>query len=237
MKSALRKRMGNSLSSEGRDVRLKREEEAWLKIVKYESKITVRGLPLAGKCGVDGCFGTLYCKFHKKSMCKAKFRDGLVSCFYDKRKLVDECYCEIERTKFESSRQFRVSKFLYDNGIRFRYDEFVGNNRPDLLIKTEMGYIDVEIDEYQHSLRDPFEELKRMVDIQIVLDAPVIFIRFNTDVSESGYDERLNYLLTIVKWAINEKQIIDTDHKIRNIAVFYMFYDIYDPRGGVLKFL
>ena len=223
----------------GKEYRIKKTEEAWAAISDYKSPETRRGMLMYGHCSVDGCVGFRHCKFHRKYFCTESVAKGKVKCKYGDFWTIS-CNCDRQREIFYASNQYIIAKLLYDAGYRFYYDEHIGKYRPDILFATDTMYIVVEVDEFRHVGYEAYAELTRMINIQTILDKPIIFIHFNVDAGDvvgSIPDNHKTYLLEVMKWAMSSPDIIGEGGLRYKIAIFYMFYDIYDVNGGTLKFL
>jgi hypothetical protein len=154
--------------------------------------------------------------------------DGLChDCFYQKKSL--------ERD------EYRIARFLFDNGYRFLYDcATCFGRRVDIFMSFERFNIAIEIDERQHNYEfyNPYSEIYRMRLISLGTNLPIVFIRFNPDNFDGIMEksERLQKLLDILDLIIKTsygKDVSDgfemSDDKKHKLLVHYICYDGYNP--------
>ena len=139
----------------------------------------------------------------------------------------------------------RIRDMLIDNEINFVHNKQINNSvsrrRPDFLIKTEWGFIVLEVDEFQHRKKTYPEECEytRMLQIYNELiynelvkekndngdDKRVIFVRYNpdnykpyTNNKKLSKEDREKYLYLF----ISELDINKPEDKL---AMYQLFYD------------
>lgn len=132
----------------------------------------------------------------------------------------------------ENSKEYKVVRYLKENltDEEFIHNKSIGKNecgvkmyRPDVLFeRQEMGFrVIVEVDEHKHSGADYSCDEKRMAEITLALEMPVVFIRYNPDSKHSDKEE----LLTVVKKYLYETSYDEVgfdDHS--GLKVEYLFY-------------
>ena len=107
----------------------------------------------------------------------------------------------------------------------------VSAHRPDAVFRLQDRFIVLEVDENQHCRRDWLEEVQRMATIRQNFTDPVVFIRFNPDVTRLNrqpLEHRIQELiaaLNAVKWA---------PKRTGRLYAIYLFYDRFD-NGTVLQ--
>jgi hypothetical protein len=135
-----------------------------------------------------------------------------------------------------SARETAIENLLTSNNIKYIHDKRISSNgsrhRPDFLIKSNFGYIIVEVDENQHNKHLEIEEMNRMKviyhDVQhIAPGKQVLFIRYNPDKYDSPCpplfinkgEKRLEYLLIVIN-SMNQLSSIGTA-----LGYVKLFYD------------
>jgi len=95
-------------------------------------------------------------------------------------------YCNKYKSKRVKTKEIEVKKLLELNNIEFIHDKQISNKccykyRPDFIIDCLYYYLIVEVDEDAHRSYDKICELIRMNNIQLSLELPTKFIRYNPD--------------------------------------------------------
>lgn len=152
-----------------------------------------------------------------------------------------QCGCYREKRLYHFKESI-VKSFLSSNCYSFTHDKVVPNSRsgfrPDFLLKCSVGYIVIEVDEWQHKRGyTKHSETGRMCAIfndlrQNDNNCKVLFIRYNPD----HYDgvqctskTRLEYLNILLLHFIN---VTTSDY---HLGVLYLYYDGFDGTPKIEK--
>jgi hypothetical protein len=133
-------------------------------------------------------------------------------------------YCNPEKTKKFKTKENEIKKLLELNNIEFINDKQVQNKccykyRPDFVIDCLYYYLIVEVDEDAHSSYDKECELIRMNNIQLSLELPTKFIRYNPDKKGIRKNIKQKELLKMLKeWMKKELEELKTEEPV------YLFY-------------
>ena len=136
---------------------------------------------------------------------------------------------------FAGFKENLIKQFLITNNINFTHDRPISSNgtklRPDFLLRSNFGYIIVEVDEHQHRTRGysyetEIDRMKRIYqDIKLVsLNAQVLFIRFNPDKYYGGnisLKQRCEHLYSLIENFIFKA---DIGYKLAKITLYYDGY-------------
>lgn len=116
---------------------------------------------------------------------------------------------------------------IYDSII----DSYCGLERPDFVFDCNDHFIVLEVDENQHSDRNPECEKIRMINISQALGMKTSFIRYNPDsyklnkkIIEPSNNLRHDKLRQIIDYLSNKKDL-------GFLTVTYLFYDNYDKNS------
>jgi DNA gyrase/topoisomerase IV subunit B len=157
--------------------------------------------------------------FSEKKKCKK------CKLFYVKKNTNYLCsYCNPEKTKRVKTKENEVKELLTQNNIQFIHDKQISNKccykyRPDFIIDCLYYYLIIEVDEDGHSNYDKECELIRMNNIQLSLELPTKFIRYNPDKKGIKKNIKQMELLDKVKeWMKKELDELETEEPV------YLFY-------------
>ena len=133
-------------------------------------------------------------------------------------------YCNKYKSKRVKTKEIEVKKLLELNNIEFIHDKQISNKccykyRPDFIIDCLYYYLIVEVDEDAHRSYDKMCELIRMNNIQLSLELPTKFIRYNPDKKGIKKNIKEKELLERVKeWMKKDIKELKTEEAV------YLFY-------------
>ena len=133
-------------------------------------------------------------------------------------------YCNPNKSKRIKTKENEIKELLELNNIQFIHDKQISNEccykyRPDFIIDCLYYILIVEVDEDAHKSYDKECELIRMNNIQLSLELPTKFIRYNPDKKVIKKNIKQKKLLEKVKEWMNKN--ID---ELKTEEALYLFY-------------